>query len=172
MNHGIRRALSLSALALMLAVTLSACGTASDEAEPTVTRIAVEGAPPARTATVPGDATPMPDASPETPDEGDEPTEGGDGGAHAATVELEMVDIEFKPVDFTIPANSDVTVNLTNGGNLPHAFQLEDGSVASDEIAGGGTGSVTLNLAPGEYPYICPVPGHADSGMVGTITAE
>jgi nitrite reductase (NO-forming) len=98
----------------------------------------------------------------------------GDGGeaAGATTVNLNMVELSFEPKDFTIPADADVTVNLTNGGALPHAFQLEDGSVESDEIPGGGSGSVTLNLPAGTYPYICPVPGHADGGMVGTITVE
>ena len=112
------------------------------------------------------DATP--EDSPETPPAASPEPDSGD----SSTVELVMVDLAFEPADFTIPANTEVTVNLVNNGALPHAFQLEDGSLASDEIAGGGTGSVTLNLPPGTYPYICPVPGHAESGMVGTITVE
>jgi nitrite reductase (NO-forming) len=99
---------------------------------------------------------------------------GTGGGEVAGTtkVDLNMVDIAFEPADFTIPANTDVAVNLTNSGALPHAFQLEDGSVESEELASGESATLTLNLAPGTYPYICPVPGHAAGGMVGTITVE
>lgn len=116
------------------------------------------------------DATPQgsPEASP-VASPASSPEAGGNAGT---TVDLNMVDLAFEPADFTIAANTDVTINLTNSGALPHAFQLEDGSVASDELPGGETGSVTLNLPPGTYGYICPVPGHADAGMVGTITVE
>jgi nitrite reductase (NO-forming) len=107
-------------------------------------------------------------------DGGEAPAEGDGGEASGAptSVDLNMVDIAFEPVDFTIAANTEVTLNLTNSGALPHAFQLEDGSVESSELPGGGTETLTLNLPPGTYSYICPVPGHADAGMVGTITVE
>lgn len=167
MKGAIRRMLSRSSVALVAAVTLAACGTASGEVDPTVTRVAVEGAPPTRPPTLPADATPAPGGTAATPAGGD-----GGGGELATSVELNMVDLAFEPTDFAIAANTDVAVNLTNSGNLPHAFQLEDGSVESDELASGETGSVTLNLPPGEYPYICPVPGHADSGMAGSITVQ
>ncbi len=91
------------------------------------------------------------------------------GGAAVEPVELDMVDLAFEPTELTIPGNVDVTINLVNKGALPHAFQLADGSVTSDEIAGGATGSVVVNLPPGTYDFICPVPGHADAGMVGKL---
>jgi uncharacterized cupredoxin-like copper-binding protein/mono/diheme cytochrome c family protein len=103
---------------------------------------------------------------------GDDQATGGESAGAPTTVDLDMVDIAFEPVDFTIAANTDVTVNLTNSGALPHAFALDDGSLTSEELAGGGATTFTLNLPPGTYTYHCPVPGHADAGMVGTITVE
>lgn len=164
MNSAIRRTLSRAAIALIAAVTLAACGTASDEVEPTVTRVDVAYTPA---------ASPVPEATPgaATPG-GTDATPVGGGGDLATTVELNMVDIAFEPTELTIPANTDVTMNLTNSGNLPHAFQLEDGSVESSELASGESETLTLNLPAGEYPFICPVPGHADAGMVGILIVE
>jgi len=106
-------------------------------------------------------------------DEQDGPSTEGQGPASdTPTIELVMVDLAFQPAELTIPANVDVTLNLVNQGVQPHAFQLADGSIASDEIEGGGTGSVVVNLPAGEYDFICPVPGHADAGMVGKLIVE
>jgi nitrite reductase (NO-forming) len=82
--------------------------------------------------------------------------------------DVDMADILFNPTELTIPANVDVTINLTNSGVLEHTFDV--GDVSSGIIPAGGTGSVTLNLAPGTYDYICAIPGHKEAGMVGTLT--
>jgi uncharacterized cupredoxin-like copper-binding protein len=94
----------------------------------------------------------------------------GDAAAPAAptTVDVDMVDIAFNPAELTIPADTDVTVNLTNSGALPHTFDVEN--FASGEIAGGGTGSLVINLPAGTYEYWCAIPGHKEAGMVGTLT--
>jgi uncharacterized cupredoxin-like copper-binding protein len=44
--------------------------------------------------------------------------------------------------------------------------------VESGVIPGGGTGQVVLNLPPGEYEYICIIPGHKDAGMIGKLTVK
>lgn len=167
MNDGLRRMLSAIAMGVILAATLAACGTVDDEAKPTVTREEVEGAPPTRTATPEGGATPIvtePVASPEPGGESPPP----DGGGASTSIEVDMVDIAFDPKEITIPANTDVTVNLVNKGALPHNFSIE-GEADSGEIPGGGTVSVMLNLAPGTYEYFCNIPGHKEAGMVGTL---
>lgn len=156
------------AMGVILTVTLAACGTVDDEAKPTVTREEVEGAPPTRTATLTGGATPIATESVASPEPGGE-TPPPDGGGTPTSIEVDMVDIAFEPKEFTIPANADVTVTLVNKGALPHNFSIE-GEADSGEIPGGGTGTVTLNLAPGTYEYVCNIPGHKEAGMVGTLT--
>jgi plastocyanin len=166
-KSGLRRTLSVLAMCLLLGATLAACGTQSDEAEPTVTRMDVAGAPPTRTATTEGgepEASPPPDSAQATPG-GD----GGNAGGAPTAVTVNMVDIAFEPVEVEIAANTDVTITLTNSGALPHTMEVVDQGLAAPEIPGGGTGELVVNLPPGEYDFICPVPGHADAGMVGKL---
>ncbi|MGC4189798.1 MAG: PQQ-binding-like beta-propeller repeat protein [Thermomicrobiales bacterium] len=92
------------------------------------------------------------------------------GSSDAPTVT--MVDLAFQPNEFTIPANTDVTVQLINKGVLSHDFVIDDPAVNSSLIDGGAEGSVVLNLAPGTYTFYCSVEGHAAAGMVGKVTAE
>jgi plastocyanin/mono/diheme cytochrome c family protein len=89
------------------------------------------------------------------------------------TFNVEMKDIAFAETTLTVPANTEITINLTNTGAAPHAFKIEALGVDSGEYASGQSGAVTFNSGePGTYTYICPVPGHADIGMVGTIVVE
>jgi len=94
----------------------------------------------------------------------------GGGEAGATSVELSTVDLKFEPADFTIAADTDVTINVTNNGALPHDFTMDDPAATSGEVAAGGTATVTLNLPAGTYDYYCSIPGHKEAGMVGTIT--
>ena len=155
-------------MGLLLTVILAACGTSSDEVESTVTREDVAGAPPTRTATSAEAESPgAPQAG--TPGGEETPTTGNGEQPTGTTVEVDMADISYNPAELTIPANTDVTINLVNSGALEHTFDITD-VVESGVIAGGGTGSVTVNLPAGTYEYWCAIPGHKDAGMVGTLT--
>ena len=93
-------------------------------------------------------------------------------GQAATEITVEMVDIAFNPTELTIPANTDVTVNLPNNGVLPHNFNIDAANVHSGDVPGGESITLTLNLPAGTYEYYCSVPGHAASGMVGTLTVQ
>jgi plastocyanin len=155
----------------MLTALLAACGTSSDEAEPTVTRIAVEGAPPTRTATVPGGE----ESTSASPEAGESPvgtpSGGGSGETAGGPIEVDMVELAFNPAELTIPANTDVTIHAVNSGALPHTFTITD-VADTGEVASGASADVTLNLAAGEYEYFCAIPGHKDGGMVGKLIVQ
>ena len=85
---------------------------------------------------------------------------------------IEAFDLGYTPNALTIPANTDVTLTLVNTGILGHDLVSSEGGFEIPLIQGGETASITVNLAAGDYPYICSVEGHASAGMVGTITAE
>jgi plastocyanin len=83
-----------------------------------------------------------------------------------------MVDIAFQPTELTIPANTDVTITLTNKGASVHNFNIDDLDIHSGDIQPGQSGSVTINAHPGDHEYYCSIPGHKEAGMVGTLHVQ
>lgn len=103
------------------------------------------------------------------------PEAGAAAGAAAGTATtVSMVEMKFEPADLTIPANTDYTVTVVNNGVLPHYWAIEGTDLASPETPGGDTTphDVVVNLAAGSYTVFCPVPGHRQAGMVGTLTVQ
>lgn len=90
-----------------------------------------------------------------------------------------MTEYEFTPNDLSVAAGDALT--LTNDGQITHNLTIVEGTdptgggaelAASDDIAGGDSGDLTVDTEPGDYSFLCTIPGHAEDGMVGTITVE
>jgi uncharacterized cupredoxin-like copper-binding protein len=81
-------------------------------------------------------------------------------------------DLFFDPNALTIPANTDVTITLTNGGGSQHDLYQPDMDAQTPLLNPGESGSVVINLPAGTYQFWCTVPGHRDAGMTGTLTVE
>jgi azurin len=58
--------------------------------------------------------------------------------------------------------------------HVPHdiAIQGNGVDVTGKVVTDGGTSTVTANLDPGTYTFLCTVDGHADAGMKGTLTVR
>lgn len=91
----------------------------------------------------------------------------------AAPVFIIMTDgFTFEPDSITIPANTNVSFTLTSEGFMQHGFQISDTNYEIDLLNNGESTTLIVNLPPGTYTFICPVAGHAQSGMGGTIIVE
>ncbi|MEA2312922.1 MAG: hypothetical protein QOE28_2890 [Solirubrobacteraceae bacterium] len=111
------------------------------------------------------------------------------GGAGGVNVTLEQWAIT--PSATTVPAGP-VTFTVTNAGTIPHEFvvlhtktQAGDFSITSFEgetqrfdedtagknvgetgdMAVGATATLTIDLAPGHYAFVCNLPAHYGQGM-------
>jgi plastocyanin len=67
-----------------------------------------------------------------------------------------------------------VTIEFTNPAALEHdvAIEKEGKEIAVSETIAEGKTSVSAELAPGTYTFLCTVPGHAEAGMEGTLTVR
>jgi plastocyanin len=67
-----------------------------------------------------------------------------------------------------------VTIDFDNPAALEHNVAIEqDGKqLATSETIAKGKTSVTADLKPGTYTFLCTVPGHAEAGMEGTLTVR
>lgn len=85
-------------------------------------------------------------------------------------ISVTAVDIAFEEEELTIPADTDVTVTVTNNGFLQHDWVVEDTDIASPMLNGGDSAEVVVNLPAGTYTYYCSVAGHREAGMQGSLT--
>jgi plastocyanin len=67
-----------------------------------------------------------------------------------------------------------VTIDFDNPAALEHNVAIEQNGkeIAISETLAKGKTSVSADLAPGTYTYLCTVPGHAEAGMEGVLTVR
>jgi len=65
-----------------------------------------------------------------------------------------------------------VTFSMANPSSFPHGISIQGHGLdqGGKVVSQGGVSSVTATLRPGTYVFFCPVPGHRQAGMQGTIT--
>ena len=82
-------------------------------------------------------------------------------------------DLKFTTDSLTGKAG-EITIKMDNPSDLPHAIAVEGNGVdeEGETVQKGGTSEVTAKLKAGEYTFYCPVPGHEEGGMKGTLTVE
>jgi plastocyanin len=67
-----------------------------------------------------------------------------------------------------------VTIDFDNPAAIEHDVAIEkDGKeIATSPVISNSKTSVSADLAPGTYTFLCTVPGHAEAGMQGTLTVR
>ena len=103
------------------------------------------------------------------------------GGTAAAgpppgAIKVTMTDFAFSPSSLELKSGN-ATFYLVNSGGQPHDMVIADGDgkvMARSELVYGGntTNFVINNLPPGTHGIYCDVPGHRESGMVGSLKVD
>ena len=90
----------------------------------------------------------------------------------SGVVVVEAKEYQFTPSALTVPAGK-VTFYVRNAGTVEHEFEIFKGETVVDEVEGlvpGLAKNLTIELAAGEYTYMCKLRGHDQLGMKGTLT--
>ncbi|MCM3142243.1 cupredoxin domain-containing protein [Brevibacillus sp. MER 51] len=109
---------------------------------------------------------------------------------YATEITLTAVDFSYKPNQFTVKKDTEIKVVFQNVGNVEHDIKVASHgkivtiSESSSEHQHGGMveGVVHLRAKPGEsvetvwkaleegnYEFYCTIPGHKESGMIGSL---
>jgi uncharacterized cupredoxin-like copper-binding protein len=88
-------------------------------------------------------------------------------------VSISATEFKFTPSDVNVKAGQ-VAFRLTNDGGAPHALEIEGNGIEKETkvINGGQTAVLGVTLKPGTYEMYCPVDGHRQQGMEGTLTVS
>ena len=84
--------------------------------------------------------------------------------------------LRFDTAKLTLVQPGKVTLRMTNpsSAGMDHGIAIEGNGVDSDgpTVGPGKISTVTATLKKGTYTYYCPVPGHKQAGMTGTLTVR
>ena len=95
------------------------------------------------------------------------------GGGETIKLAADKSQLKFDKSSLTAKAGK-VTITMDNPSSIPHGVAVEGNGVDKDGkvVNKGGASTVTASLKPGKYTFYCPVPGHRQAGMQGTLTVK
>jgi uncharacterized cupredoxin-like copper-binding protein len=97
------------------------------------------------------------------------------GGAQGSAAGVSVAAKEFAfALDPSQAKAGGVTFAVTNSGATQHDFKITGNGVEQKTplLEPGKSASLTVDLRPGTYTYICTVPGHEALGMKGSFTVN
>jgi plastocyanin len=109
----------------------------------------------------------------EEKEEAPKPKAGAQGGATTLQLSASPTTIAFDTTKLSAQAGK-VTIDFTNPSALEHDVAIEQNGkqIAISETIAESKTSVSADLEPGTYTFLCTIPGHAEAGMEGTLTIE
>ncbi len=112
------------------------------------------------------------EAAPET-ESAPKPKAAAEGPGDTLQLAASPTDLAFDTTELTSKPG-EVTIDFDNPAALEHNVAIEqDGKeLATTETITEGKASVSVDLTPGTYTFLCTVPGHAEAGMTGTLTVK
>ena len=149
---------------LLLSVAAYGCGDDDDNDNDNVTPAPIAGTAGSATAGTGGSAQ-----------NGDGDGDGMDG---ERVVELIATEFQFTPDRIEADPGERLIVRLRNEGQVEHSLQFElaggDEVQLEDNVSPGDTAELTVEVPEqsGDYVFFCPISGHRQLGMEGTLAVQ
>jgi plastocyanin len=114
---------------------------------------------------------------------GGEAGNGGGGGDEAPsgakdsvvkTIRIEETEFRLEPAEITLDKPGTYVFDAVNSGNTVHALEVEGQGIEekTEEIQPGQSAQLRVDLKAGTYELYCPVGGHKEEGMEGTLRVK
>jgi plastocyanin len=104
-------------------------------------------------------------------------TNGGSAGAArpvVKTIAVKETEYKLNPGKITLNKPGAYVFKAENTGSTTHALEIEGKGVEekTKDLAAGQSAELKVTLKPGRYEIYCPVDGHRQQGMEGTVTVK
>jgi uncharacterized cupredoxin-like copper-binding protein len=98
----------------------------------------------------------------------------GAAGPAAKTVGVKETEYELTPDKITLNKPGTYVFEARNTGSVTHALEIEGKGVEeeTEDLGAGESAKLRVALKPGKYEIYCPVGGHREQGMEGTVTVK
>jgi plastocyanin len=114
---------------------------------------------------------------------GGEAGNGGGGGDEAPsgakdsvvkTIRIEETEFRLEPAEITLDKPGTYVFDAVNSGDTVHALEVEGQGIEekTEEIQPGQSAQLRVDLKAGTYELYCPVGGHKEEGMEGTLRVK
>ena len=100
---------------------------------------------------------------------------GSDSGAQSTgSFVVKLSDFKIDPKELKASDPGAITITVRNDGDATHALEIEGQGTEkrTDDIAPGESATLTITLKKGSYEWYCPIGGHRQLGMDGTVTVS
>ncbi len=100
-------------------------------------------------------------------------TDTGAGGV-LQTIVITETEYHLEPSAVTLNAPGTYVFRAENRGTIVHSFSIRDGvtNTLVNNLNPNANGDLMVNLQAGSYTMFCPIPGHEQLGMVGTVVVK
>lgn len=94
-------------------------------------------------------------------------------GGKTLKIAADKTQLKFNTSSLSAKAGT-VTITMSNPSQIPHGVAITGNGVnkIGSTVGNGGTSTVSIKLKPGKYTFYCPVPGHRQAGMQGTLVVK
>lgn len=95
---------------------------------------------------------------------------GGEGNGNDIRINVLATDFSFS-LDRSETEAGRITFVIENDGSVQHDFTIRGDGVEQKTpmIEPGESATLTVDLEPGTYAYVCTIPGHEQLGMIGSF---
>jgi len=101
-------------------------------------------------------------------------TQGATAAAVVKTIEVRETEYKLDPARITLSKPGTYVFKAENAGSITHALEIEGKGVEeeTEDLGAGQNAELRVTLKPGKYEIYCPVGGHKEQGMEGTVTVK